>query len=131
MYINQEIGKQGEIVACRYLQERGYKILTRNFKCKQGEVDIIAWDENADELVFIEVKTRTSSKYGMPADAVNEVKQKHIYRSAEYYVYRNRIKNVSIRLDIIEIHVYESRFYINHIKQAFEKRQKDASRSYF
>jgi len=122
MYRKQEIGKQGEDMACRYLQERGYKILTRNFRCKQGEIDIISLDKNSDELVFIEVKTRTSKKYGMPVDAVNEVKQKHIYRSAEYYVYRNRIKNTAIRLDIIEIRVYESRFYINHIKQAFERK---------
>ena len=122
MYINQEIGKKGEDVACRYLQEREYKILTRNFKCKQGEVDIIAWDKKTDELVFIEVKTRTSRRYGMPADAVNEIKQKHIYRSAEYYVYRYRIKNVAMRLDIIEVREYEKRFYINHIKQAFERK---------
>ena len=80
MYIRHEIGKLGEELAVGYLQKQNYKIIERNFECRQGEIDIIALDKN--ELVFIEVKTRTSIKYGKPAEAVNQIKKKqHHYDS--------------------------------------------------
>ena len=58
MYKRHEIGKLGEDLACRYLQNQGYKILERNFEARQGEIDIIALDKS--EIIFIEVKTRSN-----------------------------------------------------------------------
>ena len=77
MYEKHEIGKLGEDIACKYLLQQNYKIIERNFLCKQGEIDIIARDEKY--LVFIEVKTRSNVLYGKPIDAVDRTKEKHIY----------------------------------------------------
>ena len=80
----QELGKEGEDFAADYLQKQGYEIIDRNFECKQGEIDIIAKDKN--EYVFIEVKTRQNLHYGMPCEAVDERKQKHILNATKYYI---------------------------------------------
>ena len=121
MHTKKELGKIGENIATKYLTEQNYKIIARNFVCRQGEIDIIASDEAKKEIVFIEVKTRTNKKYGEPSEAVDESKQKHIYKSAEYYVYRCNLYNRNIRFDIIEINVDIStkRIKINHIRKAF------------
>lgn len=84
MYLRHEIGKLGEDLAIKYLKEKGYEIIERNFRCKQGEIDIIA--KTKEEYVFIEVKTRTNQMYGNPVDAVNNTKKKHIYSATEYYI---------------------------------------------
>ena len=74
MYYKQIEGKEGEEAAVCYLQDEGYNIICRNFRCMQGEIDIIAKDETY--LVFIEVKTRTSIKYGEAKEAVRREKTK-------------------------------------------------------
>lgn len=117
MYFRREIGKWGESLACQYLQERDYKVIERNFLCRQGEIDIIAKDITRRELVFVEVKTRTNLKYGNPAEAVTKQKLKHMRRAAEYFVYRNGLQNVAIRLDVIEVLIEKQGCVINHIKQ--------------
>lgn len=119
MYVNQLLGHYGEDKACSYLETNNYKIIERNFRCRQGEIDIIAKDFKKNELVFVEVKTRISSNFGRPAQAVTYVKQRHIFNVAKYYIYLNSIKNINIRFDVIEIYVKESQFKINHIKQIF------------
>ena len=115
MYQKHEIGKIGEGIATIYLERRGYNIIERNFECKQGEIDIIAKD--IEELVFIEVKTRTSEIYGKPKEAVNKTKKKHIYKSVEYYLYIKHLENEPIRIDVIEIYEKQGKFKLNHIKQ--------------
>ena len=78
MYLdNQELGRIGEELATKYLAQNKYKIIERNFRCKQGEIDIIAYDLRNKELVFFEVKTRSNFKYGRPSEAVTKVKKKH------------------------------------------------------
>ncbi|MCI9177359.1 MAG: YraN family protein [Clostridia bacterium] len=111
----QNLGKQGEEYAAQYLQTQGYQIIEKNFRCKQGEIDIIAKDKK--EYVFVEVKTRTSLQYGMPREAVNSKKQKHIWNATKYYLYKNKLENKFIRFDVIEIYQKQEKVYINHIKQ--------------
>lgn len=115
MYKKHETGIIGENMAERYLRNIGYEIIQRNFYCKQGEIDIIAKDKN--ELVFIEVKTRTNITYGKPAESVNNIKQKHIYDATKYYLYKNSINEVYVRFDVIEIYLLNRKAKINHIKQ--------------
>ncbi len=119
MCLKQKRGKKGEELACKYLQKNRYTVIDRNFRCRQGEVDIIACDEQEKELVFFEVKTRSTLKYGMPSEAVQKPKQNHIVSVAKYYIYKNKIKDVSIRFDVIEVFLNNSNYRINHIKQAF------------
>ena len=97
--------------------KNGYKILEKNFKVKCGEIDIIAKDN--DEYVFIEVKTRTSKKYGMPVEAVDNNKKKHIVNVSRYYIYKNYLQNCCIRYDIIEVYRDKNDCIINHIKNVF------------
>lgn len=115
MYKKHETGIIGENMAERYLRNLGYEIIQRNFYCRQGEIDIIAKDKN--ELVFIEVKTRTNITYGKPAEAVNNIKQKHIYDATKYYLYKNYINDIYVRFDVIEVYLSNRKAKINHIKQ--------------
>lgn len=105
MYFKQEIGKWGEKLACRYLEENHYEIVKRNFLCNQGEIDIVAKDKEKQELVFIEVKTRSNLRYGNPAEAVTEQKQRHMKQAIKYYIYLNHIKDMAIRVDAIEVFI--------------------------
>ena len=85
MEYKQIIGAKGEEKACKYLKMKGYQIMEKNYRCKLGEIDIIAKDKNK-EIVFIEVKTRSNLKYGNPAEAVNSGKQIHIKKVASYFL---------------------------------------------
>ena len=119
MYLRHEVGKTGENIAIEYLKKIGYTIIERNFLAIQGEIDIIAKD--GKELVFIEVKTRTNKKFGMPVDAVNEIKQKHFIRTVKYYLYLKKLENNFVRLDVIEVYINKEKYEINHIKQIILK----------
>ena len=107
-------GKNGEELACKYLKQKHYKILERNYRCKTGELDIIA--KYKKELVFVEVKTRRNLEYGYPIEAVNKIKQKHLVSAINYYIYLNKIKNIDIRVDVIEVYLSQNKIYINHIQ---------------
>ncbi len=112
---NKEKGKLGENIATEYLKENGYRIIERNFHCKKGEIDIIA--EKSHEYIFIEVKARTNLKYGTPAESVTPIKEKHIKKATEYYLYKYNLENCYIRFDVIEIYINNNKVKINHIKQ--------------
>lgn len=111
----QKIGKFGEDEAVKYLEQKGYKISDRIFSCKRGEIDIIALDKN--EIVFIEIKARISLKYGLPSEAVTKNKLKHIYKTAEYYLYTRNLLNENTRIDVIEVYIKNNQVIINHLKQ--------------
>lgn len=113
----KELGNNGEEIASRYLVKKNYKIIDRNFHCKLGEIDIIAKEK--DEIVFIEVKTRTSIEYGRPAEAVDYRKQIHIYKTANYYLLKHNLCNIPVRFDVIEVLLKNGFFEISHIKQIF------------
>ena len=99
-----DLGVKGEKLAQEFLKRRGYHILDTNFKCKFGEIDIIATKD--DEISFIEVKTRSQDLFGSPAEAVNIAKQRHIYKVAQFYILSERMKDVPISLDVVEVYLY-------------------------
>lgn len=99
----RSLGRYGEDLACKYLQAKGYKILKRNFRCRRfGEIDIVA--SKAEVLSFIEVKTRASLRYGMPAEAVTLAKQRKIYRVAQYYL---QCEGLTSRIPMLSFDVVE------------------------
>lgn len=99
---NRAIGTEYEELACEYLLRHGYKILERNFRCRQGEIDIIAKD--GDYLVFIEVKYRRNGLEGDPAEAVDYRKQARILRTARFYMNYTRIsEDVPCRFDVVAV----------------------------
>lgn len=83
-------GKLGEDLAVSYLKKLGYKIISRNFRIRGGEIDIVAID--GDVLVYVEVKTRTSHQFGYPEESITKAKIKFLERSAKFY--RNNKKNL-------------------------------------
>lgn len=110
-------GSKGEEAAAGYLKGLGYEILERNFRCRAGEIDIIADDKGT--IVFAEVKTRTTLVYGLPCEAVTQTKKEHIRRVARYYVLMKNLENKDLRMDVIEIIIKEGTSYIRHIEDAF------------
>ncbi len=94
-------GDMCEEIAAHYLRNDGYKILQRNFKVAQGEIDIIA--EKEDFIIFVEVKGRKSSKYGSPLEAVTYWKQKSIRKVAQVFISKNGLESKKVRFDVIGI----------------------------
>lgn len=111
---NRTLGTQKESIAAEFLQKQGYTIVQMNFRCRQGEIDIVAADEQY--LVFVEVKYRSDRHCGNPGEAIGYRKQKTIYRVAEYYMYLKRIpQNTPCRFDAVVIEGED----ITLIKDAF------------
>ncbi len=96
-----ELGVKGEEEAIVFLEERGYKILQRNYRKYRGEIDIIAKDNNT--LCFIEVKTHHVKDFGSPLEAVTKQKQRQITRLALYYLQEHNLKNPKVRFDVVAI----------------------------
>ena len=110
----KQAGDEGERMACEYITEQGMRVLARNYFSGKEEIDIIARDGSV--TVFIEVKERTSSKYGMPAEAGTPFKQRSIMRAAVNYLKKNKLLNSSIRFDVAAIYKGE----LKYIKNAFD-----------
>lgn len=113
-----EKGRRGEDFAAVFLFEQGYKIIHRNWRLKSGEIDIIC--EKFGTLVFCEVKSRSSLRYGSGAEAVNLYKQRKIIHTAMLYLQQYRLQNRPCRFDIIEIlDIPPEKPKIRHIINAF------------
>lgn len=108
------LGKVGEKTAEKYLKKQGYKIIETNYKTPLGEADIIC--SYKDTLIFIEVKTRSGDEFGTGKEAVTLNKQKRYVKIAQYFTVKEKLTNVNIRFDVIEIQNGE----INHIISAFD-----------
>ena len=113
---NIDFGKIGEDIATKYLQEKGYVIVDRNWRCGHKEIDIIARDD--DSLVIVEVKTRKSNEYGDPDLAVGSDKQKMLIWAADAYVRYHNI-DLDTRFDVISIVITNDNQYIEHLEDAF------------
>ena len=95
-------GNKAEDQAAKYLQNKGYKILARNFSCKMGEIDIIAEDKQ-NTIIFVEVKQRKTNLFGGGLAAVNKAKQRRITLTAAEYIKKTQVKYFALRFDIITI----------------------------
>lgn len=100
---NHDIGNVGEQIASDFLQKKGYHILAKNFLIRGGELDIIALTPKKDTLVFVEVKTRSSSDYGSPLEAITPWKLKSVIKAAQFYSMSHPNLPESLRIDAIAI----------------------------
>ena len=107
------LGRAGEEKAVQYLKAAGCEILDRNFRCRYGEIDIIALDHGV--LCFVEVKTRSRTDYGMPCQAVDRRKERRIQRCAYTYIRQHGLQHYEIRMDIIEVLYRHRRFWVRRI----------------
>ncbi|MGI5913403.1 MAG: YraN family protein [Bacteroidales bacterium] len=110
------LGKKGEELAAEFLKKEGYTILEKNWKAGKLEIDIIARKE--DEIIFVEVKTRSDNYLATPESAVNTKKQRSIISAANRYLKKNGI-DMESRFDIITLVKEKDNFIIDHIKNAF------------
>jgi putative endonuclease len=101
MKISNPIAVRGEDLATKFLKDKGYKIIERNFRKGYGEIDIIAVQGRT--LVFVEVKTRTSNAFGTPFEAITYFKLKSLLKTAEYYSQTHNNLPKSLRIDAIGI----------------------------
>ena len=113
---HNELGKIGEKLAVEYLQKKDYEILETNWTFQKAEIDIIAQKDNT--LVIVEVKTRTSTDFGLPQDFVNPSKIQLLVKAANEYIILNDL-DVEIRFDIIAIIKDGKGFNVEHLEDAF------------
>lgn len=111
-------GKKGENIAAAYLKKNGYRIRETNYRCALGEIDIIAREK--DELVFVEVKTRSSVELGYPEQAVGINKQKKMSQVALWYLEEKNLTDTKARFDVVAITKSDSQEEIKLIKNAFD-----------
>jgi putative endonuclease len=109
------LGQQGEQLAAEYLQRAGFRILARNWRCAEGEIDIVAADRRT--LVACEVKTRSGTRYGTPLEAVTRKKRSRLRRLAVCWVLDNGVLFDEVRVDVVEVLKDErGDFAIEHIR---------------
>lgn len=113
---HNDLGKRGEDEAVKHLQQKGYKIIERNWVYEKYEIDIIARDE--EFIVFVEVKTRSSNQWGNPEEAVSKGKIKRIVAAADFYLKEYDIE-LPARFDVIAAIWTGKSFEIEHIDDAF------------
>ncbi|GAB3932751.1 YraN family protein [Larkinella terrae] len=113
---HNETGKRGEDEAVRYLQQKGYQILERNYRHQHAEIDLIA--QKGKLLIFAEVKTRTSTRFGNPEEFVTYTKARLVMKAAEHYIF-TKDWNHDVRFDIVAVTVLPDEVTIKHIEDAF------------
>ncbi len=113
---NQKFGNEGESTAIALLKRKGYEIITRNYRYQKSEIDIIA--RLGNELVFVEVKSRSTGYYGDPMDAVDRKKEKLIAFAADHFVESQNL-DVEVRYDVITILSENGHEVVEHIEDAF------------
>lgn len=113
---HNDLGKLGEDFAAKYLLEKGYKILDRNWIYQKKELDIVALKNNL--LVVVEVKSRSTDYFEHPADAITLSKIKFLVRATQGYVDSKEIEQ-EVRFDVISVIKRDSKFVIEHIEDAF------------
>lgn len=113
----KDLGRKGEALAVKYLKRQGYKIIERNFRLRSGEIDIVARDGN--QLVFVEVKTRSSNNQEFLRTSVNRNKEKRLIKTATYYLGKQKYHGLTSRFDVVFVVNDNGRSKIEHIKEAF------------
>lgn len=114
----KQLGLRGERIAEEYLQSSGYRIRERNFRIREGEIDLVAEGDGA--LVFVEVKTGRSDLFGHPADKVDFRKQRRMIKAATAFLQTQDIGDMDCRFDVISIQIKMEARIIEHIKDAFQ-----------
>jgi len=112
----KNLGKKGEEISVDFLREKGYKILKRNYRFGHKEIDIVARDKNT--VVFVEVKTGRSKRFGEPFEKVGTFKQRKLIEAAKDFIQKSEIKDCDFRFDVISVDLTGDR-KIEHIENAF------------
>ena len=99
----RSLGHFGEVLAEGHLRRLGYQVVARNWRCRQGELDLVA--REGGDWVFVEVRTRRGSEFGTPEESVTPAKQRRLLRLAQAYLQQQELEDVSWRIDIVAVEV--------------------------
>jgi putative endonuclease len=114
----QKLGKAGENIAKKYLQERGYELITSNFRTKKGEIDIIC--RKSDDLVLVEVKSLRMTNFGSGEERISKIKQKKLIKTTyQFLEHRPEFESLGIRFDVIVVNFVKYPAQISHYQGAF------------
>jgi len=117
----KELGRDSEQLACDYIEERGCVLVARNFRCREGELDLVFYQ--GDTLIFVEVRSSSSSSYlQSPSVSVDSRKKSHIVAVAERFIHRTRIRLLSARFDVVAVRWAQGEATVDWIKDAFRPR---------
>lgn len=120
MAAHNDLGQRGEDLAAELLEAKGYHILDRHYRFERAEVDLVALRLDPGEVVFVEVKTRSSDRWGYPEEAVTDDKKKRMFKAAESYIYERQLFTVPTRFDIIAVNLANpDEPVFQHIEDAF------------
>jgi putative endonuclease len=119
----KNLGNRSESLAVEFLRSRGYRILSRNYRCHFGEIDLVALQGRV--VVFVEVRSRSGDRFGSPLETVGLKKQKKVSQVALHFLSKNRIHGEDARFDVIGITWERETPRIEHIQNAFELRSID------
>ena len=111
------LGRRGEDAAADFYEKQGYRVLDRNFRCSEGELDLVV--AGHDVIAFCEVKTRATDHFGIPAEAVSIAKQGRLRRLAARWLAYRRPGVVEVRFDVVSVIVRDDRLELTHIPDAF------------
>jgi len=116
MAYKKVFGKSGEDIAALFFMDKGFEIVEKNWRCKCGEIDLIV--RKAQEWRFVEVKTRSSTLYGYPEEAVNANKREHFYAAIEWYIQDEKLHKAEMHADILAIILNDFEFDVRWIQDA-------------
>ena len=118
-----KLGTWGEQLAGRFLLDNGYQIVTTNYRCSYGEVDIVAMD--GEELVFVEVRTRRTGSFGTPEESLSKPKLRRLLATCHNYLHQSDMEDASWRVDLVAVSLHEGRDRpaprINHVRHIVEQ----------
>ena len=117
----QALGIRGEDLACEELKRLGYEVLDRRFRTRFGELDIVARDKRV--IVFVEVRARSSCRFGSPFESVTSQKQRRICAMAETYLFVKRLVGAACRFDVVSVIEEQGRCKVELLKGAFDLRR--------
>lgn len=107
------LGRSAEVVAAAELGRRGYRIAASNYRCRYGEIDLIATESGS--LVFIEVRCKRTAGYGSPAESITTAKQAKLTRTAQHYLQETGAGDINCRFDVVEVELVDGRLAVTDI----------------
>lgn len=112
------LGRRGEEAAAKYLRNLGYRILAQRERVLRGDIDIVALDDRT--VVFVEVRTRSNTAHGHPAETVGSHKQNRIAQLATAYIHRHRLHDCRVRIDVVTVIFADGQPLVEHFQNAFD-----------
>lgn len=112
----RDLGIKSEELAAKFLMKKGFQILERNFRCRLGEIDIVA--RQGSYLVFVEVRSRSSTRYGLPQESINRNKINKLRQLARFYLLGRSADGLNVRFDVVAVN-WAGEPQVTHIEDAF------------